>query len=324
MKKYKADIVVVLVNYHNSGDTVTCIESILSNSNCSLKIVVVDNSVPKDLSLESLVLINDEIEVIFNNENVGFGKANNIGIEWAKNHIYFNYLFLLNNDTIIQSDTLDVLTETLIANPSAGIATCRINFYDHPDLIWYDGASINYQKGWPQITNYKKNVNDIVPRGACEVEFVSGCAMMFTRESIESIGGFYPYFFMYCEDLELSIRAAELGWKLIYSDKTTILHKVQGSIKEENSKSRNTIGMHPRNPNIHFLFYHMKSNQYHTMRLHMSRLEFRKFRVYFWGRFIVFNLIMILHGRIKILQTSIRTIRNIRSLAKNSEKLQEK
>ena len=98
-------------------------------------------------------------------------------------------------------------------------------FADDPTLVWYGGGEIDYQKGWPKIVEFNQQAS---PEGANKsryVTFVSGCVILFSRKAIEELEGFDEIFFMYAEDLELSIRAAKKNIKIWYTADAIIYHK---------------------------------------------------------------------------------------------------
>lgn len=302
-------VAVILVHFHKIEDTRSCVSSILNSTDVSTFIVIVDNSIPNDLQLQVLAEDYENIKIISNEENLGFSKANNLGIKWAQEQGIFDYIFVLNNDTIIETQTIQKLIEPIEKNPSIGISTCKIVYeFDH-EIVWYGGAKMDYKKGWPKIVDFESKATNDGANKSKDVEFISGCAMMFSTSSLSLIGEFEPSFFMFCEDLELSLRAQEKGFRLYYTADTTIIHKVGGSHSDQ--KSGRSKRMHPTNPSIHFLFYHMRSNQYITMRKYLQGSAFFVFFLNYWLRFIYINLLMMVYGRFSIVKTSLKTIKRI-------------
>lgn len=297
----KKSVVVVLVNYCGFDDTKACMESILSSYDVSPFLVIVDNNSKDKENLEKLSEGNNNLHIIYNTENVGFGRANNIGINWAKKHINFEYLFLLNNDTLIEPNTILHLIEPFSKDPQIGITTGKILYEGNKDIVWYGGGEINYQRGWPRITDYNIKPTVMGANLSKHVDFVSGCAMMFSKNSIDIIKGFDKDLFMYSEDLELSMRAKKEKLHCWYVSNAIIYHKVQGSFSK-----KGTAGFNKSNPNLPFLFYHMKKNQWIVMQKHMKIGDFIVFNCLYWCELFYRMLIFISWGRLDLIKTSFK------------------
>ena len=136
MDKFKVGI--VLVNYNVFEDTIACVESILNSSIKSLFIVIVDNNSKNKNLLYKLKSHSKNIHLIFNSKNQGFGKANNIGIDWILNNIFTNYIFLLNNDTIINKNSIYNLVNSFPNEVDTVMVTPKILTYESPIEFVYD------------------------------------------------------------------------------------------------------------------------------------------------------------------------------------------
>lgn len=287
-------VIVVLVNYNSLNDTNECIFS-LRQSGIKPFVVLVDNASKNSSSISAqLTEYEYGLHVILLPENIGFGRANNAGIDWAAQNHDADYIFLLNNDTIISPDTIEKLIEPFGKYESIGLTTCKIVYKHNPSIVWYGGGDLNIRRGKQQTVDYNREATAEGADKSRYVTFASGCAMMFNRESLQKIGGFDKMFFMYVEDLELCMRVQQLSLKIWYTAKTTILHKVNGST---NKVEEILPGMHPKNPNLKFYTYHMIKNMLLTMDKHLSG--------YYWVRFIVNyssiilykNLTFLMYGR---------------------------
>lgn len=302
----KAPLVIIFVNYNGYHDTVACVKSIKLHDDKNSFVIIVDNASTENEDLEALKEIHYNTHLIYNTDNIGFGRANNIGIQWAQQNLNFEHLLLLNNDTLIAKGALTSLTEPFKINKEIGVTTAKIFYESNRDLIWYGGADINYKRGWPKIVDFNKKPSLEGADKARFVSFISGCCMMFSKESINKLKGFDDDFFMYCEDLELSMRANKLGYKLYYHPKSVIYHKVQGSFKNKVEK-----GMKAGNPNLLFLFTNMKTNQFKAMKKHLNTLNFIVFNFFYWNEFIMTTLKLFLKGRTDMFKISLKTINKI-------------
>lgn len=299
-------IPVILVNYNNIDDTIDCIKSLKKSTHVDPYIIVVDNHSSDRDRISELEKEFSELKVILNDENLGFGKANNIGIEWAFKNLEFEYILLQNNDTIIQEDTLINLVKPFDTDPEIGITTGKIYYFEPSNIIWYGGGVINYNRGWPRITDFNTEATTDGANKSRYVSFISGCTMMFSRKCLQDLKGFDPDFFMYCEDLELCIRAQKSGYKLYYESDSVIFHKVQGSLKDSEHKN-----LAPKSSNLPFLFYHLKSNQWITMRKHFKGIQFLKFNIFFWAELILKTVRYVFYGRFIMISTFFRIVKRI-------------
>lgn len=297
-------IVTVLVNYRSGKDTIDCVRSIRTQESEPVHIVIVDNSQPADTELENLEREQANLTLLHTPENIGFGRANNMGIEWAQKHLRFDYLVLLNNDTLIEKDAFSELIKAFSEQENIGIATGKILYANQRETVWYGGATINRKKGWPEIADFNGKATAGGADRQREVEFVSGCCMLFSAESIRTLGGFDPDFFMYCEDLELCLRTASSPYKMWYRPQAVVYHKVHGSSTHKGETPKN---LHVKNPNVSFLFFHLKTNQYRAIRRHFRPGAFLRFLLYFWARFCWFELKMLFRGRFSFLATGLKT-----------------
>jgi len=298
MKKNK--IVIVLVNYNTNGDTIDCIKSIQKSAGVELPfIVLVDNNSKNAKGLECFKEEYSKLHIIYNEENLGFGRANNKGINWAQENIDFEYLLLLNNDTIVEPDSLYYLKEAFKKDCKIGITTSKTMYEGQRDIVWYGGGFINCKRGWPKIMDFNKTCSFSGANTSKYVSFASGCVMMFNKDSINKIKGFDQSFFMYCEDLELCMRAYKLGCKIYYESKSIIYHKVQASLKSNGNK---VTGMRAGNPNLPFLFFNMKTNQYKTMKIHTKGYQFFVFNIFYSVDLLYRTVVLFVKGRFDIIK----------------------
>ncbi|OEU63623.1 MAG: hypothetical protein BBJ57_13315 [Desulfobacterales bacterium PC51MH44] len=133
-----SDTFIILVNYNNHDDTIKCLESIFEVG-YGKGIVVVDNcsTVP---GVDDLKKKFPDIVLIKNDKNIGFARANNVGIEWVLKNTNSEYIFILNNDTTIEKNTVDVLQKILRNKRDVGIVAPKIVMMEEPEKLWYGGA----------------------------------------------------------------------------------------------------------------------------------------------------------------------------------------
>lgn len=193
------------------------------------------------LRRSNLKEIENNVIVIDNSkDNRGFSGGNNIGIREAlKNKV--DAVLLLNDDTKLKSDMVFQLVKVITSDEGIGAVVPKIYFYPgfeyHKDrykpdnlgkVIWYAGGGID----WNNIMGIHFGVDE-VDSGQYdrrkEVGFATGCAVMIKREVLEKVGFFDERYFLYLEDMDLSMRIKRAGYKLIYEPKAIVWHKNAGS-----------------------------------------------------------------------------------------------
>ena len=229
-----SEVLVVLVNYNNTADTIDCINSIKENEHkTDYKIILIDNG-SKDFDQSKLAALFPEIEIVISKKNLGFSGGVNIGINKAiADHT--PYIMLLNNDTIASPNFISGLLETLKNNPQYSIVAPLITFYDNPDIIWFRGGSFNKYTPITRHINMNKNKN-LFNKKTFPVEFITGCCMLIKTDVFNQVGLFDEQYFLYNEDLDFCYRCRRKGLELAVNPTVEIMHKVSGA----SNKSKNT------------------------------------------------------------------------------------
>lgn len=215
------DIVyIILVNYNNTKDTVECISSIIESETINYKIIVVDNA-SSEGTIDKVKSFGDKVILIKNQDNLGFAKANNIGIEYALNQ-GASFIMLLNNDTIVENGAISKMLH-IAEKKQLDILTCKIVYNNKPDKIWYGGGEFTFTRGYG-----KHYVNNELKEIINEVSFVTGCCIL-GRENVWKNHLLPTEYFMYFEDVDWSIMQNRNGHKLYYTPLAVIKHKVSAT-----------------------------------------------------------------------------------------------
>lgn len=194
------------------------------------EIFVVDNA-SDDGSIEMLRSQFPDVITIENNKNLGFARANNIALAKSSGE----YMLLMNPDTLVQEDTIDVMITAFENDPEIGMAGCKIL---NPDGTLQLACRRGFPTPWVAFTKIsglssifprtklfgKYNVTYRDPDGSYDVDAISGSFMMIRRKAYEQIGGLDESFFMYGEDLDWCYRIQTAGWKIRYVADTKIIH----------------------------------------------------------------------------------------------------
>ena len=195
-----------------------------------------------DIELESSLIdqIPDEITskyplvFIQAGENGGFAAGNNIGIKYALAKNDFEYVCLINNDTVVEKDFLSLIINKMQNNTKIGICASKINYYSNPNLIWSNGGTLNKVTSQTKHIDYQKIDNNQEPNS--KITFLTGCMWVIKKEIFQIVGLLNESYFMYVEDLEYSYKVQKAGYRLEIEHTSKIYHKVGASSNGEISE----------------------------------------------------------------------------------------
>lgn len=234
------NVFIIILNWNRKKDTLECLESVnkLRSNGFKVRTVVVDNA-STDGSVASLTELKD-IEIIRNKKNLGFAEGNNVGIKYALNN-KADYILILNNDTDVHKDLLGELISASKKHPDGGAFSPMIYFakgfefhkerYKKAELgkvIWSAGGNID----WNNVYGVNRGVDKVDTgqyRKIEEISFATGACVLYTAKAIKKKGAFDPKYFMYYEDVELSVRLTRAGFKIYFVPKAKLWHKVAQS-----------------------------------------------------------------------------------------------
>lgn len=247
---------VILINYFGAQDTAACVTSLMA-SRTAVSVVVVDNS-PNDPDLMAALSPFPEVTLLNPGKNLGFGRGNNLGIDWAFRNTNCDFFFVFNNDATVNPDVVRVLENAMDAHENVGIAAPRVVLSESPNRLWYGGGEIDWRRGGARVYGFMDIADSPLALTQRLVGFASGCAMFMRREIFELTNGFDPRFLMYEEDMELSIRVLKSGWKILYVPAALVYHRGQGSLRKDGLPFTGKWDI--RNENFAFHAYHMVRN----------------------------------------------------------------
>jgi GT2 family glycosyltransferase len=212
---------VIVVNWEGENIIRECLNSIICQEYANLEIIVVDNG-SSDNSINILEAeYHANITLVKLDKNYGFAKANNIGLSYCKG----DYVFLLNNDAVLQGSFFHHINEVILAGPSSKIGMIVptiLNYYNR-HIIDSIGLSI-YLDGVGRGRYRGRDINS-VDVSATQVMCPSGCAGIYNMDMVKVIGLFDETFYMYCEDLDLGLRARLSGWDCVFCKNAVVHHK---------------------------------------------------------------------------------------------------
>lgn len=217
------DVSVIIVNYHTSALVMQCIASVVQWTQSTYEVIVVDNATEPELGAALTERFGDKVVFVSLPENVGFGRANNAGLEVAQGrHILF-----LNPDTLLLNPAIDCLCDYLDQHPHTGAVGGNL----------YDGdrrPTHSYMRLFPSLRlecvrllgslllgrdahfNYSGQVK--------RVAYITGADLMMPRRVLDAIGGYDPAFFMYYEETDLCKRVWQAHYVVESVPQAEIMH----------------------------------------------------------------------------------------------------
>ena len=214
---------VVIPNYNGKDYLRDCLDSLLNGNQQgeTPAIIVVDNG----SSDGSTAMVKEQfpmVELRELPENIGFSAAVNIGIQAAPT----DYVFLLNNDTIVRNNTITELEQAMERHPDAFSIAAKMVQLKHPELI--DSAGDFYSAlGWA----YARGKDHSVDQYQKETPVFSSCAgaALYRKAVFDDIGFFDEEHFAYLEDIDIGYRAQIYGYRNYYAPGAIVLHAGSGS-----------------------------------------------------------------------------------------------
>lgn len=247
----KCKIAVIIINYNGNEDTMQCLESIERYCMCHCySVILIDNASQHPIDDRELSRFKITIHYLKCPNNLGFSGGNNLAVDFIiNNKLKFDYLLLLNNDTVIVDDSIDRLL-THLEEGEAEIGGLVNYYYDNPVEIWQAGSLIRASK----LSGKERRDFNPSSYKLIYVDVVPGSSLLIKYDVVEKIGLFDDRYFAYYEEVDFCIRAKENGYRVAFLPNTKILHKVgrsSTSMLKHYLRTRNTL-----------LFYSIHYKQY--------------------------------------------------------------
>jgi GT2 family glycosyltransferase len=226
-------IAIVVLNWNGKKDTLECLESIRKIDYQNFDVIVVDNG-SRDDSVKAIEKEFPEVNVLETGDNLGYAGGNNYGIRYAIRN-GADYILLLNNDIIVESQLLNSFIQAAHRVPRWGILAAKIFYFSHPNKIWYAGArrikkTANFMHLGKGCIDNGKDFNTLT-----ETDYACGCALFLRSSLLQKIGLFDERFFLTYEETDLSYRARAYGYKCFLVPEAKVWHKISVSFGGEHS-----------------------------------------------------------------------------------------
>lgn len=208
---------IVIVNYNGKAFLDKCLSSLSRQTYPSIEVIMVDNG-STDGSIQIAREKYPSVKIIENGGNLGFCKANNIGIEASKG----DFVITLNNDTEALPGWVEEHVKAMTARADVGMCSSKMMSMTEPGIIDSTGLCISRSGACWDRGQYEQD------KGQYDhlIDIFGPCAgaAMYRRKMLDEIGLFDEDFFAYMEDVDLAFRGQLAGWKGLFVPKAVVLH----------------------------------------------------------------------------------------------------
>jgi hypothetical protein len=284
---------IVTINYNSKAETLDFIESLLQSEYKHWELFVVDNGsreVPKKEEIEK----DGRISLLVSEENLGFAGGNNLALPRCRGE----YVFFVNNDTILPADTLKILVDTALDLPDLGAMSPKFQYFYSDGLIEYAGCTkINVFTARNRAIGNGEKDNESLS-GLLETYYIHGGGMLVPQKVIDHIGPMAEEFFLYYEEMDWSERMRKAGYKIYCQRDALIYHKESASVGKLNPlktyyMNRNRILFMTRNYKrfqlIPFILFFSLVSVPKNLITHGLRGEYKHLQAFLKGVLYYFN-----------------------------------
>ena len=229
-----SSVAIILLNWNTPKDTLECLESLRQLDYDHYTVVVVDNG-STDGSERQIRAAYPEVPFLQTGENLGYAGGNNVGIRYALEH-GAEFVWLLNNDTVVAPDSLDRLVASL-RDEAVGIVGSVLLYYHDRDTgkrvdlsnnVQFNGGRIFWRSGETHsycVLGQRVDTSRDIP-----TEYVHGASMLVRRAVFDQIGLIPEFYFLNYEESDFCVQAGRKGWKMVVNPRAIVWHKVGSSM----------------------------------------------------------------------------------------------
>lgn len=252
-------VFIIILNWNGWEDTIECVESCLKLAYANSSILIVDNASSDD----SEVILRErfpDIDIIQTGKNLGYAGGNNVGIRFALEN-GADYVWLLNNDTVVHPAALDEMVRVAELDPTTGMLGPKILLHSRPEYLNCVGSAINLITGQPNLIGLGEKDDGRFDE-VKEMDTLSGCSLLVSKDVVDAVGLLDEKFFLFYEETDWILRAKRAGYRMLYVPGARIWHKVSASVGGHQSP---------------LMLYYMTRNNPLLMRQNVGALAFLRF-----------------------------------------------
>lgn len=260
-KRLRACVGVIILNFNGAEYTLRCVQSILmkTSEHVDYRILVLDNGSDRAdrLKLTSLHAL-ARVDVIYSRMNLGFGGGHQFGIQFLE----AKYYLFLNSDCVFCNDVLSVLLDLMDRNPNVALTSginvdgsgrFKPNYHPDPNVA----ELLLGRKLLRIFDSGRYPVRRQPPEKPIRVEVLGGASLFVRSKAFFDIGGFDPFYFLYCEEEDLALRLRRGGWEVWVTPDAVLQHDGGASTPSKRSYEREFF--------ISFLYYFRKNHSAATV-----------------------------------------------------------
>lgn len=214
-------VITIILNTNRREDSLATLASLAGSNYPNVRTLVLDNA-STDGSVEAIRSSYPALEIIQLDQNLGYAGNNNVGIQAALTR-GADWIFVLNEDTVLAPDCLTRLVEVGESDPRIGIVGPMVYHHDEPDVIQSAGGRLDHS--WRARHLAQNEPDQGQYNRPHPVDWISGCAIMVRRTMIDQVGALDERFFYYWEETEWCLRAKEHGWMILHVPLAKLWHK---------------------------------------------------------------------------------------------------
>lgn len=245
------DLGIVICNFNKVDYLKGCLETLYKSNfeNLSYDVIVVDNA-STDKSPDFVRENYPQIILLENETNTGGSGGFDRGIRYAIQKEY-SYVVLLDNDILLEENTILNLYKYIIANPKVGAVGSKICTMDNPDILQEMGSFIDFEDKFNMRLSYKSHKDNSSLPEIVVCDYVPACCMITTKEVLKEVGSFNTEHFIYWDDMDWCTRVKKANYEIHAINSSRVFHKL-GS-----ANHTNTFGVYylERNRIMFFLKY---------------------------------------------------------------------
>lgn len=164
--------------------------------------------------------------LVHNGENLGFAQGNNVGLRYLLTQPDVDFVWILNNDVVVDPRSLRELVLCARGQPGIGGVGATIYEYNEPEVVQAAGGGV-FSVGniSPRLLTKPRGVRGSGKDAPPLLDFVSGCSMLVGTDELRKVGLIDESFFIYCEDVDISVRIRANGSSLVHARNSKIWHK---------------------------------------------------------------------------------------------------